>query len=56
MRPSTRIDPPHVFAQLVRRLAPGTTVRVLRVGTTLVVAPHAADSLAPELSSEGAPG
>jgi L-ascorbate metabolism protein UlaG (beta-lactamase superfamily) len=37
MRPSTRIDPPHQFAQLVRRLAPGTTVRVLRDGGSLVV-------------------
>jgi L-ascorbate metabolism protein UlaG (beta-lactamase superfamily) len=41
MRPSTRIDPPHLFAQLVRRLAPGTTVRVLPVGSSLVVAPLA---------------
>jgi L-ascorbate metabolism protein UlaG (beta-lactamase superfamily) len=40
MRPSTRIDPPHLFAQLVRRLAPATTVRVLTVGTSLVVAPQ----------------
>jgi L-ascorbate metabolism protein UlaG (beta-lactamase superfamily) len=39
MRPSTRIDPPHLFAQLVRRLAPATTVRVLPVGTSLVVPP-----------------
>jgi hypothetical protein len=40
MRPSTRIDPPHLFAQLVRRLAPATTVRVLPVGSSLVVAPR----------------
>lgn len=39
VRPSTRIDPPHQFAQLVRRLAPGTTVRVLPVGSTLQVPP-----------------
>ncbi len=37
MRPSTRIDPPHQFALLVRRLAPGTTVRVMPVGSTLQV-------------------
>ena len=39
MRPSTRIDPPHQFAQLVRRMAPDTTVRVLPNGGTLVVPP-----------------
>lgn len=39
MRPSTRIDPPHQFAQLVRRLAPGTLVRVLPDGASLVVPP-----------------
>ncbi len=39
MRPSTRIDPPHQFAQLVRRLAPDTTVRVLPNGSSLVVPP-----------------
>jgi L-ascorbate metabolism protein UlaG (beta-lactamase superfamily) len=39
MRPSTRIDPPHQFAQLVRRLAPDTSVRVLRNGSSLVVPP-----------------
>ena len=39
MRPSTRIDPPHQFAQLVRRLAPATTVRVLRDGATLRLPP-----------------
>lgn len=37
MRPSTRIDPPHQFAQLVRRLAPETIVRVLPNGSSLVV-------------------
>jgi L-ascorbate metabolism protein UlaG (beta-lactamase superfamily) len=37
MRPSTRIDPPHQFAQHVRRLAPQTTVRVLPVGGSLHV-------------------
>lgn len=37
MRPSTRIDPPHQFAQLVRRMAPETTVRVMPVGSTLQV-------------------
>jgi L-ascorbate metabolism protein UlaG (beta-lactamase superfamily) len=39
MRPSTRIDPPHLFAQLVRRLSPATTVRVLQVGASVVIAP-----------------
>ncbi len=37
MRPSTRIDPPHQFAQLVRRMAPDTTVRVLPNGGSLTV-------------------
>ncbi len=37
MRPSTRIDPPHQFAQLVRRMAPDTTVRVLPNGGSLKV-------------------
>jgi L-ascorbate metabolism protein UlaG (beta-lactamase superfamily) len=35
IRPSTRIDPPHQFAQLVRRYAPATRVRVLGVGSSL---------------------
>ena len=39
MRPSTRIDPPHQFAQHVRRMAPGTVVRVMPVGSTLQVPP-----------------
>ena len=39
MRPSTRIDPPHQFAQLMRRMAPDTTVRVLPNGGSLVVPP-----------------
>lgn len=39
MRPTTRIDPPHQFAQLVRRLAPRTTVRVLPVGSSLDLTP-----------------
>jgi L-ascorbate metabolism protein UlaG (beta-lactamase superfamily) len=39
MRPSTRIDPPHQYAQLVRRMAPDTTVRVLPNGGSLVVPP-----------------
>ena len=39
MRPTTRIDPPHQFAQLVRRLAPDTTVRVMPVGSSLRVSP-----------------
>lgn len=46
MRPSTRIDPPHQFAQLVRRLAPDTIVRVLPNGFSLDVPP--ARSLARE--------
>jgi L-ascorbate metabolism protein UlaG (beta-lactamase superfamily) len=37
IRPSTRIDPPHQFAQLVRRLAPDTIVRVLPNGASLDV-------------------
>jgi L-ascorbate metabolism protein UlaG (beta-lactamase superfamily) len=37
MRPATRIDPPHQFAQLVRRMAPDTTVRVLPNGGSLVI-------------------
>ena len=37
MRPSTRIDPPHQFAQLMRRLAPDVTVRVLPDGGSLLV-------------------
>jgi L-ascorbate metabolism protein UlaG (beta-lactamase superfamily) len=37
MRPSTRIDPPHQFAQLVRRMAPDTTVRVLPDGASLLI-------------------
>jgi hypothetical protein len=41
MRPSTRIDPPHQFAQLVRRLAPATVVRVVPVGSSLTVPPAA---------------
>ena len=39
MRPSTRFDPPHQFAQLVRRMAPDVTVRVLPNGGSLVVPP-----------------
>jgi L-ascorbate metabolism protein UlaG (beta-lactamase superfamily) len=39
MRPATRIDPPHQFAQLVRRMAPQTIVRVLPVGSSLEVPP-----------------
>ncbi len=45
MRPSTRIDPPHQFAQLVRRLSPDTTVRVLRNGSSLVIPPLAAGQI-----------
>jgi L-ascorbate metabolism protein UlaG (beta-lactamase superfamily) len=41
LRPSTRIDPPHQFAQLVRRMAPGTEVRVLPVGSSLDLEPPA---------------
>lgn len=39
MRPSTRIDPPHQFAQLMRRMAPDVTVRVLPNGGSLVIPP-----------------
>ncbi|MFV2062149.1 MAG: MBL fold metallo-hydrolase [Chloroflexota bacterium] len=35
MRPATRIDPPHHFAQIVRRVAPRTIVRVMPVGSRL---------------------
>lgn len=35
LRPTTRIDPPHQFAQLVRRYAPATRVRVLGIGASL---------------------
>ena len=38
LRPTTRIDPPHQFAQLVRRYAPGTVARVLPVGGVLDLA------------------
>ena len=41
LRPSTRIDPPHQFAQLVRRYAPETRVRVLAVGASLDLRPGA---------------
>jgi L-ascorbate metabolism protein UlaG (beta-lactamase superfamily) len=41
MRPSTRIDPPHQFAQLVRRMAPDTIVRVLPDGGALPIPPPA---------------
>ncbi len=37
MRPTTRIDPPHQFAQIVRRVAPQVVVRVLPVGASLDV-------------------
>jgi L-ascorbate metabolism protein UlaG (beta-lactamase superfamily) len=46
MRPSTRIDPPHQFAQLARRLAPDVTVRVLPDGASLVVPPAASTASA----------
>ena len=39
LRPTTRIDPPHQFAQLVRRYAPGTRVRVLGIGASLELRP-----------------
>ncbi len=39
MRPSTRIDPPHQFAQLVRRMAPQTVVRVMPIGSSIRVPP-----------------
>lgn len=39
MRPATRIDPPHQYAQLVRRMAPDTTVRVLPNGASMLVPP-----------------
>jgi L-ascorbate metabolism protein UlaG (beta-lactamase superfamily) len=37
--PSTRVDPPHNYAQLVRAYAADTTVRVLPVGATLTLEP-----------------
>lgn len=39
LRPTTRIDPPHQFAQLVRRYAPTTRVRVLGIGASLELRP-----------------
>jgi L-ascorbate metabolism protein UlaG (beta-lactamase superfamily) len=39
LRPSTRVDPPHQFAQLARRYAPATRVRVLGVGSSLDLRP-----------------
>jgi L-ascorbate metabolism protein UlaG (beta-lactamase superfamily) len=54
MRPSTRIDPPHQFAQLVRRLAPSTVVRVVPVGSSLAVPP--AVSLVPRAAGTVQPG
>ena len=39
LRPATRIDPPHQFAQLARRIAPDTIVRVLPVGGSLAMEP-----------------
>jgi L-ascorbate metabolism protein UlaG (beta-lactamase superfamily) len=39
-RPSTRIDPPHQFAQLARRYAPHTSVHVLPVGGSLHLEGH----------------
>lgn len=50
MRPSTRIDPPHQYAQLVRRMAPDTTVRVLPNGGSLKV-PSASRRTVPRDSS-----
>lgn len=50
MRPSTRIDPPHQFAQLVRRMAPDTTVRVLPNGGSLTL-PSASQRTIPRGSS-----
>jgi L-ascorbate metabolism protein UlaG (beta-lactamase superfamily) len=35
VRPSTRVDPPHVFARLAAELHPDTVVRVLDVGETM---------------------
>ena len=54
MRPSTRIDPPHQFAQLARRLAPDTVVRVMPVGTSLELpyARPAAQALTARRSTE----
>jgi L-ascorbate metabolism protein UlaG (beta-lactamase superfamily) len=37
LRPSTRVDPPHVFARLAADLAPATMVRVLPVGARLAL-------------------
>jgi L-ascorbate metabolism protein UlaG (beta-lactamase superfamily) len=51
MRPSTRIDPPHQFAQHVRRLAPATIVRVLPVGSSLAV-PQATSVATPAAAPE----
>lgn len=43
MRPTTRIDPPHQFAQIVRRLSPRTIVRVMPVGSSLELPPASRD-------------
>jgi L-ascorbate metabolism protein UlaG (beta-lactamase superfamily) len=50
VRPSTRIDPPHQFAQLVRRLSPDTIVRVLPNGASLAVPPSSRGSLPREMA------
>jgi L-ascorbate metabolism protein UlaG (beta-lactamase superfamily) len=54
VRPSTRIDPPHQFAQLVRRLAPGTIVRVLPTGGSLAL--PAGHEPGPATTARVAPG
>jgi L-ascorbate metabolism protein UlaG (beta-lactamase superfamily) len=37
LRPSTRVDPPHVFARLAAELSPDTAIRVLLVGESLTL-------------------
>jgi L-ascorbate metabolism protein UlaG (beta-lactamase superfamily) len=55
MRPSTRIDPPHLFAQLVRRQAPQTIVRVLPVGSSLLLPPSESRAAALDPTSGASP-
>jgi L-ascorbate metabolism protein UlaG (beta-lactamase superfamily) len=45
LRPATRVDPPHQFARLARLHAPGTTVRVLPIGSSFDLPAAAAEEL-----------
>lgn len=48
LRPSTRTDPPHVFARLAAEHAPATEVRVLGIGERTVLSPRGLPAEAPE--------